>query len=588
MIGASRSNSGSAETSGRFTAQRTDLLFALLLAVACLANAWFTFRGTNGDSIAYFDLSEAVREHHWHAIFNASWFPLYPACLTLARAFFHFNPRFDGAASHLLNGLVGILLLASAAAAAAGLHELVNGSAPAPDRLSRRTICAASATVAYLIWSIDVAGTKPDALMSAFVLFAVACLAFGLSSSRLSLFLLAGSFAGAAYWTKAFALPLVCLLLLFTALVRPRSRSNLAGLSAMALVFFLIAGPYIGAISAAKHRFTIGDAGRLNTAWFVNGAERFNPVNDPAMDALRQASGHFLHPPELLASMPEVTWYGNSRVFGHMPAWDDFSFWSDGLSPRLVPGQYAHQISQTLVGLALLAAMRAQLLVLILAPLAFGFAPRRLRGYAGRALVAITAAAVASIGLYALVHFEPRYILFAIVLVAAAFLLSLARQRTAASARHAHAAVLLLATVICITDLEEVIHGARVADAQTGDQPLHALFDMPDYTAGTALRHFVPVGSQVGCLGLGACFGDALWSWYAGDRVAAVLTLPHSMESASPEQVCTELSNHPEALQAMQARGIRAVVGWFSQAPPCGTGWQPLAGTSGYYLLPLR
>lgn len=565
---------------------RADLLFGCLLAICCLVNAWFTVRGSNGDTISYYDLSEAVRQHAWRATMNASWFPLYPALLTLTRALFHFNPRFDGAAERLLNGVVGVGFVASSAIVAVSLRNLVDRGKSRADRLPTSALCAATATIGYFLWSVDVAGTKPDALLAMLVLLSLASLAQGIATLRWGPFLLAGALAGAAYWTKAFAFPLTCLVLLFTAIATLRSRCALLRLLAMTAVFGVVIAPYIAAISAAKHRFTIGDAGRLNSAWFVNGAERFNPVNDPGVHGFGQAAGTFRHPPVLLSRTPEVVLFNDPHVFGHMPAWDDFSFWSDGLSSRPIVRQYLQSAAFNTRGLLSLAAMRLQVLLLVLAPLALGFAPRRLRGEPARVLLALAAASAASIGLYILVHLEARYILFAVVLLAASFYVLLAKKNSASSTAVAHAAILLLCTLVCIADLEEVLHGSKAALAQTGDHPTHALFNGFDYRAGLDLRDRIPPGSQIACLGLGACYGDAMWSWYAGDRITGVITLPHSMESASPDQICTELAHHPEAQTALKSHGIHGIVAWFPGPPACDPGWQPLPGSNGYYFLP--
>ena len=587
MIPAHLQNPDSPQPLGRTSTRWTDLLFAGLLAASCFVSAWFTGRGTNGDAISYYDLSDAVRQHAWHATVNASWFPLYPALLTLSRALFHFEPRFDGAAARLLNGVVGFAFVGSAATVAVCLRNLAIRDHPETERLPGRTVSAVVATVGYLVWSVDVAGTKPDALLAMLVLLAIASLAQGLYSLRWAPFLLAGALAGAAYWTKAFAFPLMCLVFLFAAVATLANRAALLRVLAASAVFALVVAPYIGLLSAAKHRFTIGDAGRLNSAWFVNGANRFNPVDDPSMDSRGLAAGHFLHPAVLIARMPEIAFYGNSRVFGHMPAWDDFSFWSDGLSSRPVLHQYAQAVATNLKGLLAFVAMRLQLLLLVLAPLAFGFAPQRVRGEPGRLLFAFAAATLAAIVLYILVHFEPRYVLFAAVLLPAAFLPLLVRTKRASSSAVPHAAVLLLCTMICITDLQEVLRTGKIADAQTGNLPAQALFDAADFRAGLALRERVPPGSQVACLGLDACYGDALWSWYAGDRITAVVTLPQSMETSATEQICRVLGQHPEAAAAMLTHDIHGVVAWFYGPPQCGPGWQPLVGPNGYYYLPI-
>src|SRR5258707_5903715 len=69
-----------------------DWLVYAGIALCSLTAALIATYNVDADTVAYLDLSNAVRTHHWHALINASWFPPYPDMLPLGRAVFHFRP----------------------------------------------------------------------------------------------------------------------------------------------------------------------------------------------------------------------------------------------------------------------------------------------------------------------------------------------------------------------------------------------------------------------------------------------------------------------------------------------------------------
>ena len=598
-------------------------LFLLATALCCLLIAWLDVRGAPGDSIAYFDLSDAVRLHRWHACLNASWFPLYPAALTAARALTGFRPVYEAASARLLNGLLALAFLACSTYLAYSLRRLAAAHDPATRLLPLRTLTILTVAVAFFFWSVDMEGVKPDTLLACFLLLATALLVRGLtplpiadrSLSRPEIadplaspvavdqgyeapwsdFLLAGLCAGLAYWTKAFAFPFACLLYLFLAVSQLRRPRLLVRITASAALFLAIAAPYIAGISRDKHRVTIGDAGRLNSAWYVNGAERFNPVTDPTVDDRGSAKGNYLHPAQLLSITPEIVFYSpTAPVFGHFPPWDDFSYFSDGLASRFSLAQTLRACIHNLKFLAALVPMRLEALLLLAAPVAFGYrlpslqrpsvehAPLPTSPYP--VLAAVIVSAMMAVALYIGVHLEGRYVVFAAIILGTALAANLQLPSpTSAWPPAAERALLLLGWLLIITTAQTAIHEFK--NAGTNDQPLHARFDRAAADAGEALAARLPPAAQVACLGLEACYGNALWSRYADARISAVITLPHQMESASPAAVSAALEAHPEALATLRAHEIRAIVANFRPTSPCSSVWTQLPGDGHYFAI---
>lgn len=217
---------------------RVDLLFFAIVAVSSMLFAWINSHGTNSDAIAYYDLSTAVHEHRWAACFNASWFPFYPALMAISQAVTGYHPRYAPAATRVLDGLLGVGLIASAVYLAFSVRTYtVRVRGAAAGLLGRSSLAVLMVTFSFYFWSVDMGGSKPDTLLTLFFLLATALLLTGLATGRWSRFLMAGFCAGLAFWAKSFAFPFTGLLLVGLLLTQWRNRRALAQIAAAGVVF---------------------------------------------------------------------------------------------------------------------------------------------------------------------------------------------------------------------------------------------------------------------------------------------------------------------------------------------------------------
>jgi hypothetical protein len=86
------------------------LVYASIVLCSITAALIGTYN-VDADTVAYLDLSNAIRNHRWHALVNASWFPIYPALLTLGRACFTFRPQYDIMAARLVDSVLNLRIL---------------------------------------------------------------------------------------------------------------------------------------------------------------------------------------------------------------------------------------------------------------------------------------------------------------------------------------------------------------------------------------------------------------------------------------------------------------------------------------------
>ena len=87
----------------------------------------------------------------------------------------------------------------------------------------------------------------------------------------------------------------------------------------------MLAAPLVLSLSHEKHRFTFGDSGKLNYAWFVAGIPDYSGWNGQPPE-----TGTPLHAPHRISESPVILEFRNP-VGGTLPIWYDASYWWDGL-----------------------------------------------------------------------------------------------------------------------------------------------------------------------------------------------------------------------------------------------------------------
>ena len=577
-------------------ARATGLLNGMIYLGAvlnCLSSLMHPMVYSIGDNAAYFDISEVVHRQQWPALVNSYWFPLYPVVLAAFRALFGFRVQYDWLAANLASAVLAMLLILSSMALAAATRRLMRRNGLAADRLLPvRILYPWVAAFACFFACRDLAFVTPDALLSSLILLAVAAQMWGVADSNRGAFFLAGICWGLAFLTKSFAFPAFLLCLVLTLALNWRTRRKLSRMIFTMVAFAAIAGPYIGLISMAKGRFTLGDTGGLDAAWFVNNADVYNPVSDPSLYHVGNARVHLRHPAEVLVSVPEAVYFGSAVTWGSAPQWDEPSYWSDGLSPRLSVRQSLRRLRESLAKLARMPVMRFQALLLVAGLCYGGFRMRRTAATAAMVWMPLLLA-FGCIGAYSIVLMEERYIAFALVMAGVVFAGAATVKDPAADRRALHGWVFLLAALILTAGLQESLREAK-AGAETVDaQPLSGIFNRPLQSSAADFSARYPRGSEVACMGYDLCLDKAYWAHYAGVRFTGVIETGSGSETAQgldikPASVgCALFEKNPDAFDRLREKRLRAVVAYFGRHSPCSSSWLPLGEDSGYYYRPL-
>jgi hypothetical protein len=296
-----------------------------------IAQAWNGRFAMNPDGISYIEVGEALfMPGRLHAI-NSFWPPLYPLVLGSTKTWLHPSAALEFQVVQLTNLLVYVFAMVS-------LNLLLRALVGSQQQADPGVVALppwAWITLGHLvfIWTTislnRVTLVTPDLLGMALLLLTATLFVKlrdrqrrGVDATRQGAFLL-GVVVGLSYLCRLAAIgPGLAYIVLLSLPAKGRRirllASALAGLA-------LLAGPYIAAISMAKGRLTLGEKGRLNYVWFVNGLE-----GTTHWQGGPEGSGRPVHPTRRLATDPPIYEFA-SPVGGTYPPSYDPSYWYEGV-----------------------------------------------------------------------------------------------------------------------------------------------------------------------------------------------------------------------------------------------------------------
>lgn len=585
------------------TARRVLLGYVLLL----LPLGWLAMQydryAIDGDAVSYMDIADLLRAHQWAGAVNGYWHPLYPALLWLTQVMSGTDRMHELRAYYALNFL---LLLVQAGAmllfvrAITRLRQSVSPSANALFSTPVLQLLGLSLLMVSVMRELSLGKVRTDSLLQALILIGLAMLMESLAADqtrwRMVAAALMGLSLGLAYLTKSFAFVLALLamvtLVAFALLVQRRSRFRALAPAAVAcLVFAVVAGPYIAALSMQKHRFDFGDSGTLNYAWYVSGTEKMHL--EPWMtSSFGSAKVHLVHPEQQLLAQPGIYSY-KALPYGTYPAWFDATYFNERITPKFDLHRLAAQDSRNVVLIARYMLNHPEPLILLVLLLLAGATLRqptlfRSLRFAWPAL----GLGIAMWAIYAMVNVEERYVTvayFAILLPLFAALYTTDRPGTSAQVVRAGAASLVvLFSMLTLGELLRQDLQNRRDEIVSGPSPAWRSPAM--FGAAEALgRMGIKPGDEIACVGTTACLYDNYWARLAGVRILTELYDP------VPQHLIAHLDRMPNREQAyrmIKDQGARVLVGAFDPGEmnpthPASAGWLRL-GETNFYALPMQ
>lgn len=285
----------------------------------------------NSDGMSYLDMaSEALHGGPKHLV-SGMWSPGYPALISLAFFIFRPSPILEFPVVHFVNFAVFIFVLLSFTFF---LKSWLAVHRDDPSSKREKPLVISFCFCVFLLFTIDFISLRavtPDLCVAGIVfLTAGTCCRISLSSPNYRHFVALGSILGLGYYVKTAVLPLG-FMLIAVLFVWPLSYSHsrfkilLSG-----LVLLIVAAPLVALVSSRVGHLSIGEAGRLNYAWYVNGLK---PFAGWTTGGTNDAHGMPEHPPRTLLERPTILEFADP-VNGTYPLWYDPSYWYAGAKVR--------------------------------------------------------------------------------------------------------------------------------------------------------------------------------------------------------------------------------------------------------------
>ena len=512
----------------------------------------------------YLDIAREVATGHWTAVANGYWGTL--NSVLLAPLFrFHLSPERELLLAHLEEIIILLLAFFAFRIFLNSVLDTVTPHTDAGEEVESRSLPEWSLCVlgySLFLWSsliiVGVMLIGCDLLVTAFVYLAAGLLLRLRRESGLLSFVALGFTLGVGFWAKAIMFPVSIAFLAVSIFKVPRWKQNLCAV----LAFGVVAAPLLFALSLPRGRFTFGDSGLLNYSSMVSpGGRVINWQGDPV------ASGVPKHATRMIAANPFIYEF-NGPIQGTYPPSYDPSYWNEGrratfnLHSQLgVILQHIPHVAELL--LVTQPGLTAEFLFLLFWS-STGFLGRVSRHWD---LLAIS---WSIIGLYMLVHFEPRFVGAFVVLIWMSVFLSMHLPANRDSQRIAGLSIiaLVMAMLLCFaSDTAKKIVNGCPESAQS------------QFELGRQLA--LPPDTSIAVVGPG---NFSYWAHFARLRIIADIMPPDDQDFWR--------------LPADQRRGLydvfrRTGAQWIIGQPPSAlanppdAGWKRIGNTA-YYRYSLR
>ena len=569
------------------TAVRITRLAGWTLALVIgLLQTWAGRFGIGEDGLSYVEIADAYVRGDWHHVVNAYWSPLYSWVLAIVLGVVRPSPFLESTVVHVGSFVIYVAALAAFEFLLRSLlvvhrqrasETAERGSVRSPDAV----LCAFGYGLfmwVSLEW-ITVPLETPDMCLTIFIYLAVGLLLrIRQRPAATALFATLGCVLGLAYLTKSAMFPLSFVFLGLAGLVSGGTTGAWRRTAVAAVLFVIIAAPWVATLSMSKQRLTFGDTGKLAYVWFANGAtDRELHWSYEFPDEHRP-----VHPTRKLFDHPAIYEFGSDPVGGTYPVWYDPSYWHEGETPHFdLRGQLrvlhwsAEDIWKMLVDDA------DFLLVASLILIATGVTSWRILRSEVVDHAELLVPAIAAIGMYALVLFSPRYVavfllLFWLGIFAAARLPAFPVSRRLFAAT---AAAVLIMIALRLAPLTMAMVGDISGQRSPG---AHRSFEV----AQGLVKMGAQPGDTVARIGYGP---PAYWARLAKVRIVAEMFSEEADFPSVPDidQALNNGALKPEVVQAFARSGAKFILAWKPPADVTRQGWTELGEHTQWFAYPL-
>ena len=356
------------------------------------------------DGMTYLDMARECLRSGPGSLIQPMWNPLYPSILAVWMALFRPSPYHQIPLAHFASWVLFTGVAACFVLFLRSWGQWQQKHLPSQSAVSSRLESLFGFSVFLWIFMDSEWSLNPDLVVSACVFLAAwCCVRMAESPPSWRLPVLLGVVLGMGYYAKPAGIAIGCLLLAVL-FVRPPGVARRSQVLLASATFVLVILPLIAVISRSAGHLTTSESGKLNYVWHVN---HFFPFYGWTGQGPPD-HGTPLHPPRVLIEQPLTIEFA-SPVKGTYPLWFDPSYWYAGVRLNINFRQEVSTAVNSAVTLYGLAAAHPYLWAGLLALVIFAWRQRTQLAVPSDVFW-ILAWPVAVIGVFSLVHIEPRYI----------------------------------------------------------------------------------------------------------------------------------------------------------------------------------
>lgn len=557
---------------------RLEIAFWLLAFLFGFVHVWADHHYiVNADAMSYIDIAESYLRRDWTNAVNSYWSPLYSWFIALGFAIAKPSPYWKFTIVHLVN--FGMYLFALGCFCFL-MREIVHRQQSQRAQLLKAGLVTlpewALLALGYslFIWSslflVTLPLESPDMLVAAFVYLSTGTLLrIRKQPSSWTPFVLLGVFLGLGFLAKSVMLLLTPVFLIAAMFSIGDVRRALPRVAVAFVLFLIVAGPFVFAMSRSKGALTTGRSGRLNYLWAIN------RVTNTHWQGEEPGSGVPKHTTRKIFDQPPAFEF-SEPVAGTYPVWYDPTYWYEGSVSHFDFKEQLRVVIGALASYYELLHNRGLNYGLFIGLVALCILSGR-----GRLLVydlieqwTLIVPALAGLSLYAMVNVQGRYVAAFMVLLWLALFMAVRVPQTPNTLRFIRSITLVLVGLVLVTTLASSSREIGLTLRQLVRGENSAAHEQWQVAEG--LREMgVGPGDKV------AFIGDsfrAFWAYLAGARVVAEVRRDKVVDFwQSDAGVKRDLIN-----AFAGAGGVKAVV---LEKPPTGadlSGWQKIRDTDYY------
>jgi len=560
--------------------KRLELAFWLLAVVLGFFHIWSDHHYLiNADAMSYLDIADAYLRWDLKTAINSYWSPLYSWLLALAFLLFKPSPYWKFAVLHLVNLAIYIFVLACFSFL---LREIVQRQRNRSNELVSTAVRVpdwALLTLGYslFIWSslflISIQEESPDMLVAGFMYLVAGILLRVRPHPGWLVFVFLGIALGFGYLAKSVMLPMSAVFLVVSLFSLGNVRRALPRVALAVVLFLLISGPFVLAMSRSKGHLTTGGSGKLNYLWSIN------RVTNSHWQGEEPGSGIPKHTTRKIFDSPPAFEFGEP-VGGTYPVWYDPTYWYEGSVSHFDFRQQVRVLVEAISSYYELFhkwGLQFGLLVGFISLFLMSGRVRRMDRDLAQEWILIVPA-ISALGLYSLVNVQGRYVAAPVVLFWLALFSSLKLKQSFDSEKWIRTIIIVLTVMIVVVTVassskELVLTGRQLVNGE--DPSSHEQWQIAEGLREKGLSST----DKVAFIGRSS---RAFWAHLLGLRIVAEIRRDKVVDFWKANYAVKE-----DLIKAFASTGVKAVV---MEDPPSGTdltGWQRVRETN-HYVMVLR